>query len=176
MKFLDDKSIVHFREGKLKDSETILGHIDAYVGRIGGTGEEAQRNGKFIVTDERACFFAKSFFREIFETIPLSMITSVEASSRLGVSTLAMHTSHDDLTVRTIRQKKAFDAIYEIIEENRYNSREAATAENGTGIHSSLVSEEHFLAKLEKLANMKEKGLLSEDEFSEFKLRLINSQ
>ena len=145
MKFLDDKSIVHFREGKLKDSETILGHIDAYVGRIGGTGE-------------------------------LSMITSVEASSRLGVSTLAMHTSHDDLTVRTIRQKKAFDAIYEIIEENRYNSREAATAENGTGIHSSLVSEEHFLAKLEKLANMKEKGLLSEEEFSEFKLRLINSQ
>ena len=78
--------------------------------------------------------------------------------------------------MRTIRQKKAFDAIYEIIEENRYNSREAATAENGTGIHSSLVSEEHFLAKLEKLANMKEKGLLSEEEFSEFKLRLINSQ
>lgn len=42
-----------------------------------GSGRNTQRDGQFVLTNERACFYRKGFLGEVFETIPLSKITVV---------------------------------------------------------------------------------------------------
>ena len=81
-------------------AETLLSHLEGWIGEKMGRGELTRHNGQFILTDERACFYRKDPFEEVFETIPLSKISSVETLSLIGDRVLRVHTAHDDLEFR----------------------------------------------------------------------------
>ena len=70
-----------------------------------------QHNGQFVLTNKRACFYSEAPFEEIFETIPLLKITSVETSSLMGYHVLRVHTAHDDLEFKTLEPKDLFDNV-----------------------------------------------------------------
>jgi len=53
----------------------------------------------------------RGLFGEMFETIPLSRITSVETLSRMGYRVLRLHTSHDELAFKTFESKEHFDEV-----------------------------------------------------------------
>ena len=72
-----------------------------------------------MLTNKRACFYSKAPFEEIFETIPLSKITSVETSSLMNYRVLRVHTAHDDLEFKTIEPKAAFDNVVTLLERLR---------------------------------------------------------
>ena len=71
------------------------------------------------MTNKRACFYSEAPFEEIFETIPLSKITSVETSSLMGYRVLRVHTAHDELEFKTLEPKDLFDNVVANLERFR---------------------------------------------------------
>ena len=113
---MDNKHTTAFRAAKLKSGEQVLAHLDGWIGDMMGKGDKTQRNGQFILTTERACFYRKGLLGEVFETIPLTKVTSVETLSRMGYRVLRLHTSHDELAFKTFEAKELFDQTYEQLE------------------------------------------------------------
>ena len=73
----DNKHIGTFRQDKLMPEETLEADIKGWLDKRSGQGGLIQHKGQFVLTNKRACFYSKAPFEEIFETIPLSKITSV---------------------------------------------------------------------------------------------------
>ena len=76
----------------------------------------SKQDNKHIRTNKRACFYSKALFEEIFETIPLSKIISVETSSLMDYRVLRVHTAHDDLEFKTREPKALFDNVVACLE------------------------------------------------------------
>ena len=114
----DNELIETFRQDKLMPDETLEADIKGWLDRETGQGV-IQHNGQFVVTNKRACFYSEAPFEEIFETIPLSKITSVETSSLMGRHVLRVHTAHDDLEFKTLEPKDLFDNVVANLERLR---------------------------------------------------------
>ena len=114
----DNEHIGIFRQDKLMPDETLEAHIKGWLDRKTGQGV-IQHDGQFVLTNKRACFYSEAPFEEIFETIPLSKITSVETSSLMGYRVLRVHTAHDDLEFKTLEPKDLFDNVVANLERLR---------------------------------------------------------
>jgi hypothetical protein len=101
---------------------------------------------------------------EVFETIPLSRITSVETLSRMGYRVLRLHTSHDDLAFKTFESKELFEAAYQRLEELRHGP--AATA-------APVAAPESVMDQILKLGELRDAGILTESEFTAKKTELL---
>ena len=115
----DNKHIGTFRRDKLMPDETLEADIKGWLDKKSDQGGLIQHNGQFVLTNKRACFYSKAPFEEIFETIPLSKITSVETSSLMGYRVLRVHTAHDDLEFKTLEPKDLFDNVVANLERLR---------------------------------------------------------
>ena len=115
----DKKHIGTFRQDKLMPEETLEAQLDGWLDKPTGQGGVIKHNGQFVLTNKRACFYSKAPFEEIFETIPLSKITSVETSSLMGYRVLRVHTAHDDLEFKTLEPKDLFDNVVANLERLR---------------------------------------------------------
>jgi hypothetical protein len=156
----ETKHVKAFRASKSKPNESVVAHLDGWIGEAMGSGDKAQHNGSLIITDERVAFYRKGWFGELFETIPLKLITSIETKSTLGFRVLTFHTSNDSLKFKTFEDKKTFEAAYEAVEERRSARVEPTTAADP-------------VEQLERLAKLKEQGLISPDEFDQKKAELL---
>lgn len=160
-----DSHFEKFTTTKLKAGEKIHGNMQGWIGGFAkgpGNGRETHKNGQLIVTNERVCFYRKGFFGEVFETIPLSKITSVETRSVLGYRNLRIHTSHDELTFKTFEGKQSFDEVYENLEHLRHPPA------------TKPASEATILDQIAKLGELKAAGVLTEDEFAAKKATLLD--
>lgn len=155
----DNAHIRTFRQEKLMPGETLVGHLEGWIGEKMGQGERIRHNGQFILTNERVCFYRKDPFEEVFETIPLSKISSVETLSLMGYRVLRLHTAHDDLEFKTLEPKTLFDEVLAQLERLR---NEASTA-----------PAEFITDQIKKLGELRDGGLLTEDEFNAKKAELL---
>ena len=115
----DNELIGTFRQDKLMPDETLEADIKGWLDKKSDQGGLIQQNGQFVLTNKRACFYSEAPFEEIFETIPLSKITSVETSSLMGYHVLRVHTAHDDLEFKTLEPKDLFDNVVANLERLR---------------------------------------------------------
>jgi len=106
MKGNETKHSKAFIASKLKSGETVVGHLEGWIGEMMGSGDKTQHNGQFILTNMRACFYRKGILGEVFEVIPLEKITSIETLSRMGYRVIRLHTSHDELAFKTFESSK----------------------------------------------------------------------
>lgn len=159
----ESKHVVKFKERHAQTGENVLAWIDGYIGEMMGKGDKTQHNGVLIVTESRVAFYRKGMFGEVLETMPLKSITSVERKSMLGHRVIRLHTSHDDLEFKTFDKEGEAKAI-ETIEAGRSNSEISA---------SSAKSETDPLDKLKKLSELKDAGVLTQEEFDEKKAKLL---
>ena len=155
----DNAHIRTFRQEKLMPGETLVGHLEGWIGEKMGQGERIRHNGQFILTNERVCFYRKDPFEEVLETIPLSKISSVETLSLMGYRVLRLHTAHDDLEFKTLEPKTLFDEVLAQLERLR-NEASTAPAESITD-------------QIKKLGELRDGGLLTEDEFNAKKAELL---
>jgi len=162
----ENKHLKAFREKHMKPSETVVADADGYIGEMMGKGDSEQHNGALIVTNERVVFYRKGFLGEVLETMELKKVTSIERRSRLGHRSIRIHTSHDDLEFKSF-DKEAEQSVVDAIEDGR--SESAAPASQP----SPAADNDDPLKALEKLAELKEKGILSEEEFQEKKASLL---
>src|SRR4249919_4090735 len=154
----DNTHIRTFRQEKLMPGETLVSHLEGWIGEKMGRGERIRHNGQFILTNERACFYRKDPFEEVFETIPLSKITSVETSSLMGYRVLRLHTAHDDLEFKTLEAKALFDTLLAHLERLRN--------EPAAGSVAPAASAESIMNQIKKLGELRDAGFLTNDEFN----------
>jgi hypothetical protein len=145
--------------------ETIEAQLDGWLDKPTGQGGVIKHNGQFVLTNKRACFYSKAPFEEIFETIPLSKITSVETSSLMGYRVLRLHTAHDDLEFKTLEPKAFFDKLLAHLERLRN--------EPAGGSVAPTVSAESVTDQIKKLGELRDAGFLTNDEFNAKKAELL---
>ena len=151
------KHVTKFRESHLSADENIIAWGEGYIGEAMGTGDKAQQNGALVVTDKRVAFYRKGIFGEILETIPIDKITSIERKSMLGHRTIRMHTPHDQLEFKTF-SKEDETKLVDSIEGKRYLS-----------LNASSASKVDPMDALKKLGELKELGIITDEEFQEKK-------
>lgn len=167
MKEKETKHIAAFRKTKLRSGETIELFLDGWIGEMMGKGEKKQHNGMFILTDKRACFYRKGLLGEVLETIPFPKLTSVETLSLMGYRVLRLHTSHDELAFKTFEDKITFDRVYDRLEALR-DDEDKASKEGGGSLAEDPIE------KIQKLAKLRDIGILSEEEFEMKKSELLS--
>ena len=161
----DKKHIGTFRQDKLMPEETVEAQLDGWLDKPSGQDGVIKHNGQFVLTNKRACFYSKAPFEEIFETIPLSKITSVETSSLMGYRALRLHTAHDDLEFKTLEPKVLFDKLLAHLERLRN--------EPTRGSVDLTVSAESITDQIKKLGELRDAGFLTNDEFNAKKGELL---
>jgi hypothetical protein len=161
----DKKHIGTFRQDKLMPEETIEAQLDGWLDKPTGQGGVIKHNGQFVLTNKRACFYSKAPFEEIFETIPLLKLTSVETSSLMGYRVLRLHTAHDDLEFKTLEPKALFDKLLAHLERLRN--------EPAGGSVAPTVSAESVTDQIKKLGELRDAGFLTNDEFNAKKAELL---
>jgi hypothetical protein len=161
----DKKHIGTFRQDKLMPEETVEAQLDGWLDKPSGQGGVIKHNGQFVLTNKRACFYSKAPFEEIFETIPLSKITSIETSSLMGYRVLRLHTAHDDLEFKTLEPKVLFDKLLAHLERLRN--------EPTRGSVDLTVSAESITDQIKKLGELRDAGFLTNDEFNAKKAELL---
>ncbi len=164
MKGNETKHSKAFIASKLKSGETVVGHLEGWIGEMMGSGDKTQHNGQFILTNMRACFYRKGILGEVFQTIPLDKITSVETLSSMGYRVLRLHTSHDELAFKTFEAKEDFDRIYGHLESSRNTQASSA--------HSKSTSTS-IPEQIRQLAELRDAGILTEEEFAAKKTHLL---
>ena len=156
-----------FKENKARKGEVAELFLEGYIGELMGRGDNTQQNGMLIITNERVAFYRKGIFGEVFETLPFDKITSIETKTLLGHRTIHLHTSHDALVFKTMEEAKLFEQAHELIEQKRKMRAQSATAPSDT------LGD--IATQLEKLAELKELGALSQAEFEAAKARIIGN-
>ncbi|MEZ8483068.1 SHOCT domain-containing protein [Vibrio splendidus] len=159
----ESKHVAKFREKHLKPNESVIAWADGYIGEIMGSGDKAQHNGSLVVTETLVAFYRKGFIGEVLETIPLKSITSIERKSTLGHRSIRMHTSHDDLNFKGMGKDDELKII-ESIEAGRDAKSE-----------SPSQAPESNIDKIKKLAELKDSGVLTLEEFESKKAELLSN-
>jgi hypothetical protein len=161
----ENKHVSKFEANHLNPGEAVLQWGEGYIGKVMGQGKDKQHNGVLIVTGQRVAFYRKGFLGEVIETIPLKSITSIERKSTLGHRVIRIHTSHDDLEFKMF-SKDAELALIEAIEAGRGVKTETPIAE-------PAMTHQDPYEQLKKLSELKESGIISEEEFQAKKSKLM---
>ena len=161
----EPKHVKKFRDKHLQSGEQVIAWGEGYIGKMLGSGKDAEKSGVLIVTGSRVVFYRAGIFGEVNESIPLKALTSIERKSFLGHRTIRMHTSHDALEFKSFK-KDQDQALVDAIETGR--SHAALPAETKDQQPSTDT-----VAALSKLAGLKAAGVLTDEEFNTKKAELL---
>ena len=164
---MSDKHITYFETKKLRDGESIAASIKGYVpsGKKDNSSD-ALFGGRLVLTNERVCYIRKGIMGEAFETVDLPQVRSIEAKSLLGHRTVKLFSTHNDLTVKSFEKKEAFQGFVADVEAALYRSK-------SEGLNLQPSAQLSAVEQLEKLASLRDGGILSEDEFNTKKAELL---
>lgn len=121
--------------------------------------------GILISTNRRLIFVDKGILYGLkVEDFPLDKITSIQYETGLLLGGIKIHTSGNIAKIENV-DKASARSFAEFVRDKLSQTKETTI--------TSIVSEPNVLDQLEKLAKLKDKGVLSEDEFSEQKKKLL---
>ena len=123
---------------------------------------------------------------EVLETIPLKSVTSVERKSFLGHRVIRLHASHDELAFKTF-EKEGEAKLIEAIEAGRNKENSPGNVEPSPSqivasadmppaadLSANPTSSGDTFDKLKKLGDLRDAGVLTEEEFEAKKKQLLD--
>jgi len=150
----------------LQADEELRGLLDGMLKRV--NGKDLNGAGLVIATNMRIIFFRKSIIGTVSkEDIPLRMITSSAYRKGLMMSAIAIITANNEAVVDYCENKEAerFNAIvHELLNEQRTVSQK--------NVQTQQPQTTNF-EQLEKLFELKQKGIITEEEFNQQKAKLL---
>lgn len=153
-----NKHVKAFTETHCLDGEEIVSWVPAQRDKEGF-------EGVLILTDRRVAFLRKGMLSDKFEPWPVDRISSVESKRGLVWYSIKLHTSGDDLELRSTDKAKAAQWVSLLQMRLSGNSSRATTETRG--------SEGDVMATLTKLGELKASGVLTEEEFQTKKVELL---
>lgn len=125
-------------------------------------------DGVAVLTDKRVAFIRKGMMSTKFEPWPLEKISSVESKRGIMFFEFKLHTSGDAMDLRTAdkdRGQRWVDALQE----------QLSTKAVPGAISQASPTATDPLERLEKLAKLKETGVVSAEEYARLRQQIIDS-
>ncbi|MCY8574083.1 PH domain-containing protein [Bacillus haynesii] len=125
-------------------------------------------NALFLATNKKIFFYAKRLTGYESETFPYSKISSFESGKKFLGHYINFYTSGNKVSMKWIQDGDIgnfINYVKEKIENEKHNTKSQSTS-------TPLVS---IAEELKKLAELKESGILTEEEFINKKQQLLNS-
>jgi len=142
------------------------------MGKLVGSGGDAQTNGALIITSRRVVFYRKGLLGEVLETMPIDKLTSVEQLTLMMKRTLRIHTSGDNLEFKSLN-KEEYQAVVEALEEGRKAAGSGGAVESPQDSPVDASPQDSPVDILTKLAALRDSGVLSQEEFDEKKKSIL---
>ena len=148
------KSLILVKE-HLEKEETILFSIYGTY-EIKLMGKDSVRNGIFVATEKRIVFYAKKLFGYDFESFPLKNISSIEKSKGFMGHSITFFASGNKAKMKWINDGNIDEFTKYVNCKIGYSEFESKT----------IVQTENNIPELiKKLAELKDQGILTEEEF-----------
>ncbi|MCI2230440.1 PH domain-containing protein [Polaribacter sp. MSW13] len=157
------KSLILVKE-HLDNGETI--HSSIYgTYEIKLMGKDSIRNGIFIATENRIVFYAKKLFGYDLESFPFKNISSIEKSKGLMGHSISFFASGNNAKMKWINSGD-INSFAEYVNSKIGKSEPVKNVIN--------QSEKGIPELIQQLSELKEKGILSEEEFKTKKAELLS--
>lgn len=166
----EPKHIVKFKELHLQQNEKIIAWSEGYIGNAMGKGSDTQHNGVLLVTPERVVFYRKGLVGEVIESMPLKNINSLERQSALLKHTIFIYSSGNKIEFKSLNKADNEKLVSEI-EKAQGNLGSEKT--KPIACEKPAEPKEDVYEQLKKLGELKELGILNDQEFTEKKAILM---
>lgn len=130
-----------------------------------GQGQYEGKQGLVVLTTERLFFFEKSMGSETIEEFPLQVISSLSVNKKVTGETLKIFASGNNAEIGSMMHGQG-DALV----RRFHNQKQKSSTVSPT---SAAASTDDPMSQLERLGQLKEKGLISEEEFQDKKADLL---
>jgi hypothetical protein len=160
LKISNSVSILGRRE--INELPEILAQTEIIDNIVQGTYNNGQ--GILASTNRRLIFIDKGILYGLkVEDFPLDKISTIQYETGFLLGGIKIHTSGNIAKIENV-EKSIARSFSEFVRDKLSQQKEISTIS---------ISEPDILDQIEKLANLKEKGILSEDEFNEQKKKLL---
>jgi Bacterial PH domain/Short C-terminal domain len=140
-----------------QDEQIIASVLGAYESKI--MGRDTVRNGVFLATDKRILFYGKKMMGYDLEVFPYENISSFEIGKGILGRSISFFASGNKVKMKWINQGEV-DKFIEYVREN-------------VGKKSETKSSTNAADEIKKLAELKDAGILTEEEFEAKKKQLL---
>lgn len=130
-------------------------------------GQDSIRRGIFIATDHRVVFFAKKLIGYDVEVLPYSNISSIEMSKGIMGYSIAFFVSGNKAKMKWIQNKKK--EVQQFVEFVRQHIGKKQPSEQAPKQDQSS----NIVEQIKELAELKDQGILDEEEFQTKKKDLL---
>lgn len=122
--------------------------------------------GVFAITTKRIIFLYKIMFNESVDVMPLSEIKTVNCSRSFSSNHIEINTLTKNYNFLVSYKKEIRDELQKIIN---------MAVENYNNLQNNKTETVDFSTQLEKLFELKEKGVLTEEEFNKKKKEILDN-
>ena len=147
----------HLDEGE----SNLASCFGAYETKI--MGQDSVRNGVFLATEKRVVFFAKKLVGYDLESFPLSKVSAIEMSKGLMGKSIALKMSGNDAKIKWINKGDP-EALVNFVREHMGEQSAAPVA---------APPAHDIPSQIQKLAGLRDAGILTEEEFTTKKAELL---
>jgi hypothetical protein len=160
-KYKKNKHFISFSQNSMNENEEVLDVIEGFIGKMMGKGDDSQHNGLLICTNQKVCFHRKGFLSNISRSIPVKNISSIDLDKGIFLSKIVFHTSNDKIVLNcNFEDAKKLKLIVEKIRDENQES--------------STQNIEDPIEKIKKLKQLKDEGIITDQEFEEKKKILMD--
>ena len=132
------------------------------------TGKTEKLPGIVFLTDKRFCFNYQILFNHSTEIVPLEEIRSVNSSGNaMSGGHIQIHTIAKTYDMLVSYKKELISKILFLFDNAKSQLSNHSFSSDGTEINA--------FEKIEKLAELKEKGIISDEEFQQKKAELLEN-
>nr|AOE11029.1 hypothetical protein [uncultured bacterium]CCF99172.1 phage protein [uncultured Flavobacteriia bacterium] len=160
-----------FKESKLNKGEQIICVVEVYYQNFNKSAKFDQYKGVLIITEQRVAFYAKSSLinKEIYKSMPLRQISSIEYTGGWFSKKMKLVTNNDQIDFSFLDGKHVIQEFQKTLESKR---EEVMNSTNSESAAVNIV--ESIPDQIKKLAELKDLGILTADEFDLKKQHLLD--
>jgi hypothetical protein len=130
-------------------------------------GSDSARKGALIATDRRVVFYAKKMTGYDLESFPYDHISSIDMSKGMMGHSITIYASGNKAHIKWIDKKQDVPGFVSTV-------RGRMKGGAGNGAAAPAASEPDAADQIRKLAQLRDEGLLTEEEFQAKKTQLLS--
>ncbi|GAA5101224.1 hypothetical protein GCM10023210_40570 [Chryseobacterium ginsengisoli] len=131
---------------------------------------EGRKQGLLVATDKKLIFLAYGIFNSFEEIINYSVINSISCNPGVFYADISIFTSEKNILIENVNNKKNALSFCNKMDEILSGSKKGESKP----INSNQNSEPDIMDQLKKLGELREKGILTDQEFTEQKKKLLD--